>query len=573
MGLIGLGLLAVIGLVASLFNGADAEYVQQRPGYHFTPKENWLNDPNGPMYLNGLYHLFYQCNPNNPWWGDMHWCHAVSTDLLHWEHLPIALYPDQDYDANGVFSGSATILDGGMPVLMYTAVDMNNFQTQAVAYPANISDPFLTNWTKPASNPIIPDNLFPDTIDTQNIRDDTTAWLTNGVWYTLIGARLDYPNTTNVNVSYGGAVLLSSPVYAGLSKWTFERIFHTNNFTGDMWECPDFFPIDRTNSSSLWMFKASMQGYDAWCTFHYHPANQHQLRLASPDVGTSQYQSLDIGWSHYASKSFYDPTIGKQVFFGWLREEDNDAPTRGWASANTLPRVVTLDTDGVSVLLNPHPNLVSLREDSFNATQMQLIPGNPTRIPLIGDQMEIQFSVQLPYPLPTQCLTRVHSPKAVLARYNISVASDVLIYGVNLRTSNDNEEFTPLYFAIDPSALSKEAVLAADPSTPYVASFGFTRTNSSQTNQGSTSSLQGDFKVDRPTGSPSTITFSMQVFVDHSIVEAYLQGGRLRATGRIYPVRADSMFVEVFSDQSVDGEVVSISAWQLLDSMPPPPIE
>ena len=132
-----------------------------------------MNDPNGPMYYQGNYHLFFQYNPTGPNWGDMSWGHIISkgrphtmhiscltclsagTDLAHWHHLPVALSPDMAYDKRGVFTGSTTILDDGTPVIVYTCV--NSGQQQCVAYPANKSDPFLTNWTKPDYNPVIKD--------------------------------------------------------------------------------------------------------------------------------------------------------------------------------------------------------------------------------------------------------------------------------------------------------------------------------------------------------------------------------------------------------------------------------
>ncbi|KJE90859.1 hypothetical protein CAOG_02099 [Capsaspora owczarzaki ATCC 30864] len=559
-------------LVLACASAVQAEYVEQRPGYHFTPPEDWMNDPNGPMYLNGLYHLFYQSNPFDPWWATMHWGHAVSTDLFHWQHLPIALSPDQTYDANGVFSGSATIIEDGMPVLMYTAVDDSNFETQAVAYPANISDPFLTNWTKPYFNPIVPDGILPDFVDPYNVRDDTTAWNGNGgAWFALIGAKLDYPNTTNVNVSYGGALLVTSAAYGGLSKWEYVKVFHTNTYGGDMWECPDFYPVNRSDPNSLWVMKASANGGDTWATFHYSPASQ-KLTLASNDIAYDEYQAYDLGWSFYASKSFYDPLIQSQVVFGWLREEDNDATTRGWASAQTVPRVVSLDTDGVSILQNPHPNILSLRSNNVTYTNLPVSSNMPYRLPLIADQADIEFSVSLPYPLPSSEIERVMTPEMVLKRYNMTVSNDSIIYGVNVRVSNGGEESTPLYFAIDPSALSADAIAKAAPASPFIAQFGFTRTSSSQTNQGSTTPINGHVKVDRPTGSQGSITFSMRALVDHSVVEVFVQGGRVRATGRIYPVRADSMFIEVFSEQTIASQSINIKAYQLLDSMPAPPI-
>src|SRR6202030_500844 len=94
-----------------------------RPQYHFLPAANWMNDPNGPIYFNGAYHMFYQHNPNGAYWGDMHWGHAISHDMLHWRHLPIALAPSPGGpDKDGVFTGS-TVIDNGTPTVMYTGVN------------------------------------------------------------------------------------------------------------------------------------------------------------------------------------------------------------------------------------------------------------------------------------------------------------------------------------------------------------------------------------------------------------------------------------------------------------------
>ncbi|CAF5193806.1 unnamed protein product, partial [Rotaria magnacalcarata] len=116
-----------------------------RPQYHLMPVKNWLNDPNGPVYFNGYYHMFFQYNPNAAVWGDMHWAHSYSKDMVHWIHLPIALAPDQPYDTNGIFTGSITIVDG-IPIIIYTGITHDNQQVQCQAQPANISDPTLTTW-------------------------------------------------------------------------------------------------------------------------------------------------------------------------------------------------------------------------------------------------------------------------------------------------------------------------------------------------------------------------------------------------------------------------------------------
>ena len=130
----------------------------ERPAYHMTPYVGWLNDPNGFSYYKGKYHQFYQYNPYDVRWAPMHWGHAVSTDLLHWEYLPCALAPDSPADNGpGCFSGSATQMDDGKQLLMYTSVvaekqpngEMRDIQTQSIA----IGDGL--DYEKPACNPVL----------------------------------------------------------------------------------------------------------------------------------------------------------------------------------------------------------------------------------------------------------------------------------------------------------------------------------------------------------------------------------------------------------------------------------
>eukprot|EP01138_Halocafeteria_seosinensis_P014221 gb/GECG01014520.1/.p1 GENE.gb/GECG01014520.1/~~gb/GECG01014520.1/.p1 ORF type:complete len:180 (+),score=10.94 gb/GECG01014520.1/:1-540(+) len=128
--------------------------VDQKPQFHVMPRRNWCNDPNGPTYWKGVYHLFFQYNPNAPVWGDMHWGHVVSEDLSTWRHMPVALAPDKEYDSKGVFSGSITIVNG-FPVISYTCVNSQNQQLQCQAYPKNASDPYLREWYKDDNNPLI----------------------------------------------------------------------------------------------------------------------------------------------------------------------------------------------------------------------------------------------------------------------------------------------------------------------------------------------------------------------------------------------------------------------------------
>ncbi|GIL70751.1 hypothetical protein Vretifemale_1462, partial [Volvox reticuliferus] len=127
-----------------------------RPRFHIQPPGGgWINDPNGLMQYRNMVHVFFQYNPYDAIWGPMHWGHVVSPDLVHWVHLPVALQPGDPWDRDGCWSGSALLMDDGVPRLFYTGVTNFSqygyyYQAQAVALPADPADPFLTRWLKPA---------------------------------------------------------------------------------------------------------------------------------------------------------------------------------------------------------------------------------------------------------------------------------------------------------------------------------------------------------------------------------------------------------------------------------------
>jgi len=154
------------------------EHDPHRPRYHYVAPQGWLNDPNGLIQWKGEYHLFYQFNPHAAVWGAMHWGHAVSTDLVHWDDLPLALAPDAPYDQSGVFSGCA-IVHNGAPVIMYTGVNSPH-QLPCLAY----ADETMRSFRKEPNNPVIatlPDNLVYD------FRDHS-MWHDGTYWYQILGS-------------------------------------------------------------------------------------------------------------------------------------------------------------------------------------------------------------------------------------------------------------------------------------------------------------------------------------------------------------------------------------------------
>ncbi|WP_211208054.1 glycoside hydrolase family 32 protein [Anaerophaga thermohalophila] len=218
-------------------NDETSEFQEKwRPQIHFTPEQNWMNDPNGMVYYNEEYHLFYQHNPDTTVWGPMHWGHAVSKDLIHWEHLPIALYPDS---LGTIFSGSAVVdmnnttnfSEGDTPplVAVYTnhshkkeREGRNDFQCQSIAYSLNNG----REWKKFKNNPVLPNPGIRD------FRDPKVIWYEPEEKWIMALAVKD-------RVSF-----YSSP---NLKDWKYESDFGKGVDHGGVVECPDLFPLETEN--------------------------------------------------------------------------------------------------------------------------------------------------------------------------------------------------------------------------------------------------------------------------------------------------------------------------------------
>lgn len=197
--------------------------------YHFMPQTGWLNDPNGLIFYKGKYHFFFQWNPYSGFWDFMHWGHAVSEDLLHWEYLPLALAPSEEYDdyrKGGCFSGSAIVHEGKL-FLMYTGVTnrgSGNIQTQCIAYSED-----GIHFEKYEGNPVI---LPPEGVDGQHFRDPK-IWKHKDSYYMVCGASCN---------NRAQALLYRTE---DMLHWTYVNVLaESRGEWGYMWECPDFYPLE-----------------------------------------------------------------------------------------------------------------------------------------------------------------------------------------------------------------------------------------------------------------------------------------------------------------------------------------
>lgn len=311
-----------------------------RPRYHFTSPANWLNDPNGLIEWRGTYHLFYQYNPYGSLSANKHWGYAISTDLVNWRLLPIALAPTPGGpDSEGCYSGCAIDL-GDRVALVYTGVRENDVQRPCLAVS---SDAMLQTWSKFEGNPAVADP--PRKLDTVFFRDHT-VWQEEGIRYMGVGSGI---------VGEGGTVLVYRS--SDLENWEYLHPLLVGDAqqnvpfsTGTGWECPDFFTVE--DRHGLVFASHDNGGLNvAWITGEY-----RDLRLSPTRTGL-----VDGGPSFYAPQSFTGKA-GRRIMIGWLRERrgDEEQVRAGWSGAMTLPRDLHVTADG-ELITPPADEVKALR--------------------------------------------------------------------------------------------------------------------------------------------------------------------------------------------------------------------
>ncbi len=328
----------------------DLAHDADRPEYHFIASRNWMNDPNGPIFWKGKYHLFYQWAPDSAAGGPPNWGHAISSDMVHWRHLPIALTPTPGAaDRDGCWTGSAVVRDG-VPTAIYTGVihqpeergtDREWRQAQMLA---TAEDEGLLHWKKVAE-PVV---AAPPTGMMATGFRDPCPWRESDGWYLVVGSG---------ERDKGGCVLLYRS--QDLRNWEYlHPLVHgqaTGNASpdsvdrGDMWECPDFFEV---NGQHCLLY--SSENKVSWSTGEY-DRKEHRFTIKRQGV-------IDHGGNaYYAPKSFSAPD-GRRVLWGWVREMRAQAEfvAAGWAGAISLPRVMTIGKQG-QLEMNPAVEVEKLR--------------------------------------------------------------------------------------------------------------------------------------------------------------------------------------------------------------------
>ena len=343
-----------------------------RPEWHYAAERNWLNDPNGLVYSNGVYHLFYQHNPHGDVWGNMSWGHATSADLLTWDEQPVAIPCDGQ---EAIFSGSAVVDTfntsgfgvGGVPplVAVYTSAyapgsPLAGRQAQSLAYSTDDG----ATWTKYAGNPVL------DRASAE-FRDPKVFWYDGDAGSYWVMAAVEAEDRE--------VVLYKS---ADLKAWEYLSSFGPANATGGVWECPDLFelPVDGNPRDTRWVLIVNLNpgGIAGGSAGQYFVGTFDGVTFRSESTVTeglqtdgsrmAEYGWLDWGRDYYAAVSFSNAPDGRRLMIGWMNNWQYAAatPSDGWRSAMSLPREIRLESRG------GRPVLVQEAVDPFAASGTEL---------------------------------------------------------------------------------------------------------------------------------------------------------------------------------------------------------
>lgn len=364
---------------------------KHRPQFHFSPEANWMNDPNGMVYFEGEYHLFYQYYPDSTVWGPMHWGHAVSPDMVHWEHLPIALYPD---DIGCIFSGSAVVdwentsglgKDGKPPMIAiftYHNFDKekaktNDHQSQGIAY----SNDKGRTWEKYEGNPVIP-----NTENIKDFRDPKVMWHEESKKWVMVLAAYDKVKFyTSLN----------------LIDWEFTSDYGIPD-DERLWECPDLFEMKVEGSNETkWILIVSIQkGAPNGGTGTSYFVGDFDGQQFKSDIKSQKW--LDWGTDNYAFVTWSDvpKDDGRRLGIGWMSnwKYAQIVPTEKWRSAMTLPRELKLirSADGLSLTSAPVKELQKLRRSTNTFESLDTVYYAMADFENNGGLYEIELDIKKP---------------------------------------------------------------------------------------------------------------------------------------------------------------------------------
>ena len=478
-----------------------------RPAYHFTPQENWMNDPNGLVYFEGEYHLFYQYNPEGIQWGNMSWGHAVSTDLVHWEHLPVALAME---DGIMIFSGSAVVdkdntsglcdSPDGCMIAIYTA-HTDSLQNQAIAY----SNDRGRSWTKYEGNPVLDENM-------KDFRDPKVFWYEEDQKWVMA---LAIPQEQKIRFYES----------ANLIDWEQMSEFGPAGFIDGIWECPDLFKLQVPETGEeKWVLLVSYNTPDDGSSMQYFVGEFDGTNFTN-DNSDDLILTLDYGRDFYAAVTWNNTPDDRRLMIGWMNNwlYGEEIPTEPWRSAQSLVRRLNLNAfpEGVRLTQVPVEGVQKIRKQLLHDEVVELQEGdNYLSLENVqGKQLEIiaEFEYEA---IETQAEAE-------------NLAGE---FGVKVFKGQD-----------------QETVIGYDVATQQLY---MDRTNSGDT------SFHESFAERTVALMPvDDGTVKLHIFVDHSVVEVFGNDGYAAMTNRIFPNPAQDE-VEIYS---IGGKVTlkSLDIWEM----------
>ncbi len=502
-------ILAMVFFSPSATAQVEATYTERyRPQYHFTPAVNWMNDPNGLVYFDGEYHLFYQYNPFGDTWGHMSWGHAVSRDLVHWEELPVAL-PEED--GVMIFSGSAVVdwhdtsgfgADGRPPlVAVYTGHHTTGErQDQRIAYSTDRG----RTWTKYAGNPVLDRGL-------KDFRDPKVFWYEPDEKWVMVVAL-----STERKVQF----------YASddLKAWSHLSDFGPAGAVEGIWECPDLFElrVDGDADHTRWVLQVDLNpGAVAGGSGGQYFIGHFDGEIFTTDtpVAGEHARWVDYGADFYAAQSWSDvpEADGKRLWIAWMNDwrYAGEIPTAPWRSAQSLPRRVTLRTlDGVVQLVQrPAHGPETLRRTQHRLAGVDVGEGTSVLQEIEGQALELMAEFE---------------------------AGEAGVFGLKVRTGHDEETIVGYDVAAEHVFVDRGRSGKVD--------------------------FHPDFAARHAGPLPAENgRVRLHVFVDWSSVEVFAGNGRTVITDRIFP-DPESRGVALFAEGGT-ARLVSLDVWQLASAV------
>jgi len=479
-----------------------------RPAYHFSPQKNWMNDPNGLVYFDGEYHLFYQYNPRSIRWGNMSWGHAVSTNLVHWEHLPVALGME---DGIMIFSGSAVVdknntsglcdsPEEGCMVAIYTA-HTDSLQNQAIAY----SNDRGRSWTKYGGNPVLDESM-------KDFRDPKVFWYEEEKKWVMAIA---IPQEQKIRFYTS----------ANLIDWKQMSEFGPAGFVDGIWECPDLFKLQVPETGEeKWVLLVSYNTPDRGSSMQYF-VGKFDGTTFSNDNSNDLILTLDHGRDFYAAVTWNNALDDQRLLIGWMNNwlYGQDIPTEPWRSAQSLVREVELRAfpEGIRLTQRPVKQVQQIRKQRLHDEAVNLQEGdNYLSLENVqGKQLEImaEFAYE---PIDTQAEAE-------------NLAGE---FGVKVFKGQD-----------------QETVIGYDVATQ--------QTFVDRTQSGDTTFHESFAERTVALMPVDDGTVKLHIFIDHSVVEVFGNDGYAAMTNRIFPDPSQDA-VEIYS---VGGKVTlkSLDIWEI----------